>query len=156
MLGVRFTTEFASQAFAIIEGAVKLPIGDVDGYVSSGAVDYGIQLTLQKQLGRHGVYLSASNQWLGDAERFPNAFRDDAQEASVAYEFGFTRHTAAVVQTSWSKTAFKTGTEPLTTDELLASLGLRHWRGNVAYDFSIIQNYGNYDNTQDVAGQSCQ
>ncbi|MBA2490546.1 MAG: DUF3187 family protein [Gammaproteobacteria bacterium] len=151
VLGVRFASEFANEAFAIIEGAVKLPVGDADNYVSSGAVDYGLQLTLQKQLGRHGLYLSVAHQWLGEAKRFPNAFRSQASEASVAYEFGFTRHTATVLQTSWSKTAFKTGSGPFATDELLASLGVRHWRGNVAYDFSITRNYGNYENTQDIA-----
>jgi len=151
VLGVRFSTEIASEAFAIIEGAVKLPVGDVDTYVSSGAVDYGIQLSLQKQLGRHGFYFSAAHQWLGEAERFPNAFRSQASEASVAYEFGFTRHTAAVLQTSWSQTAFTAGSGSLATDELLATLGIRHWRGNVAYDFSLTENYGNYDNTEDIA-----
>ncbi len=151
VVGVRFTNEFADQAFAMIEGAVKIPVGDVDNYVSSGAVDYGIQLTLQKQLGRHGFYLSLSNQWLGDAERFPKAIRDEAPEATVAYEFGFTRHTMAVLQTSWSKTALKGGTDPLSTNEFLASLGLRHWRGTIAYDFSLTENYANYDNTLDIA-----
>jgi|GEM_PF-2155511 len=151
VLGVGFSTEFANEAFAIIEDAVKLPVGDVDNYVSSGAVDYGLQLSLQKQLSRHGLYLSVAHQWLGEAERFPNAFRSQTSEANVAYEFGFTRYTAAVLQTSWSQTAFKTGSGPFATDELLASLGVRHWRGNVAYDFSITQNYGNYENTQDIA-----
>jgi hypothetical protein len=151
VVGVRFSNEFANQAFAMIEGAVKVPVGDVDNYVSSGALDYGIQLTLQKQLGRHGFYLSLSNQWLGDAERFPSAVRGEVPEATVAYEFGFTRHTMAVLQTSWSKTAFKSGTNPLSTDEFLASVGLRHWRGTIAYDFSLTENYSNYDNTLDVA-----
>lgn len=151
VLGVRFSTEFANQAFAIVEGAVKIPIGDEDDYVSSGGVDYGVQATLQKQLGRHGFYLSLSNQWLGDADRFPNALRSTAPEANVAYEFGFTRHTAAILQTSWSKTAFKSGTSPLDTNEFLWSLGVRHWRGTVAFDFSITQNYASYENTQDVA-----
>ncbi len=151
VLGVRFSTPFARQAFTIIEGAVKIPVGDVDDYVSSGGVDYGIQVTLQKQLGRHGFYVILSNQWLGEADRFPNALRSTVPEMMVAYEFGFTRHTAAILQTSWSKTAFKSGTAPLSAGEFLTSLGLRHWRDRVAFDFSITQNYGNYDNTQDVA-----
>jgi hypothetical protein len=151
VLGARYSTEFASDAFALLEGAVKFPVGEVDEYVSSGGIDFGLQLTLQKQLRRHGFYFSLSNQWLGDADRFPNALRSEVPAASLAYEFGFTRHTAAILQTSWSKTGFKSGTAPLSSDELLATLGLRHWRGTIAYDFSLTENFGNYDNTLDVA-----
>jgi hypothetical protein len=150
-LGVRFTSEFADQAFAIAEAAVKFPVGDVDDYVSSGGIDYGVQLSLQKQLGRHGFYFSFGNAWLGNADRFPHALRGEVPEASLAYELAFTRYSAVVLETSWSKPAFKNTTTGLSRDEFLASLGVRHWRGDVAYEFALTQNYLNYDNTLDIA-----
>jgi hypothetical protein len=151
VLGVRYTAELAPNWFAAVEGAVKLPVGDVDDYVSSGEADYGVHLTLQKQFGRQALYLSLSNVWLGSADRFPNSFRGAVPEATLAYEFGLTPYTAAILQTSWSKTAFRKGTSPLSADEHLAGLGLRHRRGKIAYDFALMQNFQNYDNTSDVA-----
>jgi Protein of unknown function (DUF3187) len=151
VFGIRYAGELAQDWFVVAEGTVKFPAGEVDDYVSSGAIDYGAQLSLQKQFGRQGAYLSLSNMWLGDAERFPASFRDEVPEVLLAYEFGATTHTSLVLQASWSKTAFKSGTPPLSTDEYLVSLGARHRRGSLAYDVSLTQNLVNYDNTMDVA-----
>ena len=150
VLGVRYTLEFARDGFAILEGAVKVPIGSVDNYVSSGAVDYGVQLSLQKQFGRHGLYLSLSDVRIGDPDRFPNALKDQVPEATVAYEFGFTPHTAAILQASFSSTAFKQGNIGLSPIEHLASLGVRHHFNNVALDLALTENFGAYDNTPDI------
>jgi hypothetical protein len=150
MLGVRYSAEFAPDWFAVAEGAVKLPVGEVGAYVSSGGIDYGAQLTLQKQFGRQAVYLSLSDVLLGDADQFPNSFREQVPEASVAYEFGATPHTAIILQSSWSKTAFET-TTAVSSDEHLYSLGIRHRRGSFTYDFALTENLHNYDNTLDFA-----
>jgi hypothetical protein len=151
VLGLRYALEFAPKGFAILEGAVKVPVGDEDNYVSSGALDYGVQLSLQKQLGRHGVYASLSDVQIGEADRFPSGLKDQVTEAMVAYEFGFTPHTTAILQASWSRTVFKQGNIGLSPTEHLASLGVRHRRGNVTYDFALTENFGNYDNTPDIA-----
>jgi hypothetical protein len=151
VLGIRYAGELAQDWFAVAEGAVKLPVGEVDDYVSSGEIDFGAQVSLQKQFGRHAAYLSLSNIWLGAAERFPASFRDEVPEVLFAYEFGATTHTDLVLQASWSKTAFRSGTPPLSTDEYLVGLGARHRRGSLAYDIALTQNLVNYDNTMDVA-----
>jgi len=139
------------------EVAVKVPVAGKRLLLSTGRTDYGTQVSLQKFIGHHAWYLSASAVYYdGSSEPSPQ----DSQiipTAIVGYEYQLTPATNFNLQGYISRSVYKHAQTDL--DELLGmkyqySLGVRHRFGEqFLFTFGITENLQNVNNTPDIGFQ---
>jgi hypothetical protein len=135
----------------VLDGAAKLALRGERPGLSTGSNDYGLQASLQRKLGRQGIYLSASVVHTdGKVFGVPVGSRV-VPTLTAAYEVSLTRRTNAVLQLYASESAVRdTPIEEIKANKYQASLGLRSRRGNLVYGFAVTENVANYQNTPDV------
>jgi len=135
----------------VLDGAAKLALRGERPGLSTGSNDYGLQGSLQRKLGRQGIYLSASVVHTdGKVFGVPVGSRV-VPTLTAAYELSLTRRTNAVLQLYASESAVRdTDIDEIKANKYQASLGLRSRRGKLVYGFALTENLVNFQNTPDV------
>lgn len=135
----------------VLEGAVKIPVGDESNFFSSGHTDYGVQLSLQKEFARQAFYVGASHVFIGETRIFPNFPLSDPQSAAIAWERKVGRSTWAIAQATWGRAAFRDiDVEEITSDRNQVSIGLRRTLKNRAMlTLALTENVIHFKNTPD-------
>jgi len=135
----------------VVEGAVKFALADTDQFLSSGANDYGIQVSLHKQWERRALYLAASYVKLGTSGELPDFGLEDVQKISGSYERLFGRRMSFVLQGSLSPSPFQNTDSELEEAKLQLSIGLRYaFQKTGALEFGLTENVSNFDSTPDI------
>lgn len=135
----------------VLEAALKLPWGADDALFSSGHIDIGTQLSLQRTWDRHGLYFSFNHVLFRGSDDFGNAVHRQIPGLTAAWETRLGDATTGIVQVSAARSVFRSGTDPeLSAHQYQVSAGLRHRRGNVYYTFALTENVINFQNTPDI------
>jgi hypothetical protein len=150
VVGVRRSWPLRSWTL-VLDGAAKIALRGERPGLSTGSNDYGLQASLQRKLGRQGIYFSG------------NLVRTDGRVFGVpvgshvvptftaAYEVSVTPRTNAILQLYASESAIReTNIEEIKANKYQASLGLRSRRGKLVYGFALTENVVNFQNTPDV------
>ena len=138
------------SATIVIEGAAKFAVASESDFLSSGANDYGVQVSFHKQWTNRALYLAGSWVRLGKSGIFERLGLDDVQKVSGSYERLFGRRMSFVLQGSASPSPFNTESE-LGNEKFQLSIGLRYaHRKNGAIEFGITENVSNFDSTPDI------
>ena len=150
-LGLRHRFPLDGRWAVTLEGAVKIPVAEEESFFSSGELDYGFQVSVQRRFRRHGLYLGLSNVWVGGLPILETALDDTVLSLQTAWEFAATRHTSLVFQAIAGESyVHKSLNHELTAAKFEASIGVRHRRGGLVLDFAVIENLKNLNNTPDV------
>jgi hypothetical protein len=146
----------SSRWHVVLESAVKISIDGRRTLLSTGRVDVGTQATLQR-FGRRGAV------YLGLAAVYYDGRRDvvptDTQIVPTfvgGYEHLVSRHTSLILQGYISPSVYtrdETDLSELRGLKYLASLGIRHLRGNSLFAFAVTENLQNINNTPDIGLQ---
>ena len=135
----------------VVEGAVKFALADSAEFLSSGANDYGVQVSLHRQWQRRAIYLAASYVKLGTSGELPDFGLEDVQKVSVSYERLFGRRMSFVLQGSLSPSPFQNTDSELSEAKLQLSLGVRYaFQSTGAFEFGLTENVSNFDSTPDI------
>lgn len=135
----------------VLEAALKLPWGADDPVFSSGHVDFGTQLSLQRQWDNHGLYFSVNHVFFGGSDDFGKAVHRQIPGFTAAWETRLGSATTGILQFSAARSLFKGDTDPeLSAHQYQVSAGLRHRRGGVYYTFALTENVINFQNTPDI------
>lgn len=150
--GLRYAWPLPRSSWTLVlDGAAKMALQDVDSFRSTGANDFGLQLSLQRKLRRQGIYLSGSLvRTNGKVLGIPLGNRV-VPTLTAAWEYGLTRQTSAILQLYASESAVRgTPLAEIKAHKYEASLGLRSRSGRLLYGVAITENLGNYQNTLDI------
>lgn len=134
----------------VLEGAAKVPLWGEERLVSTGAVDLGVQATVQRFWDRSALHLSLSGVYYDAPQDLPGS-REFVPTAILGWERGLSRRTSAIVQLYASPSVVDdTTAEELAEDKYQVTLGIQTWRGDTAYRFGITENVSNFSNTPDI------
>jgi hypothetical protein len=150
VIGMRHSWPLRSWTL-VLDGAAKIALRGERPGLSTGSNDYGLQASLQRKLGRQGIYLSASLvRTDGRVFGVPVGSRV-VPTLNAAYEVSLTRRTNAVLQLYASESAIReTDIDEIKANKYQVSLGLRSRRGNLIYGFAVTENVVNFQNTPDI------
>ncbi len=151
VFGLRYSLHGKPKGWnLILETAVKLPRQGEQTFVSTGATDYGLQVSYQHFLRRNALYLTASAVYFASPD--PRLAGDQWIPTVIAgWETRLTRRVGLVMQLYASRSTVQNTTlSELSADKLQLTAGLqwRH-RGNVLR-FGLTENLRNFNNTPDV------
>ncbi len=151
VVGLRWSALPDSPRWNVIaEAAVKIPWRNEQRLLSTGAPDYGAQLSLQRFFRRNALYLSLATVWFGSPD--PQLARDQWLPTAVAgWETRLSRRTNFVAQLYASRSTIqKTELAELSDDKFQATIGISWILREYVVRFGITENLVNYDNTPDV------
>lgn len=150
VIGVRWPFE-GSRWTLVLDGAAKIAVRDERSGLSTGSNDYGVQASLQRKLGRQGIYLNASLVRTDGKVFGVPAGNRVVPTITAAYELALTRRTNAILQLQASESAIReTSLDEIKANKYQASLGLRSRQGRLVYGFSVTENLVNFQNTPDI------
>lgn len=135
---------------AALAGALKLPVGDPQQYLSNGHVDYGAQVLVERRWPRARLALGLS--WVA-VGNFELAHFDPASVPTftAAYSHTLSRRWAGLAQLLVARSIFANQTSTaLARREYQVSVGLRRLAGPRAYTFAVTENVVNYKNSPDI------
>jgi hypothetical protein len=151
VLGLRLVSSRAPEHWNIVfEGAVKIAWSKQERLLSTGANDYGMQLSVQRFFARNALYLSLAAVWFGSPD--PGLAGDQWLPTVVlGWETRVARHTNFILQIYGSRsTVQETSLRQLSADKIQVTFGLQwNYRGT-AMRVGITENLGNFNNTPDV------
>lgn len=151
ILGSRFHFLPSGPWDLVGEVAVKVPLASVEGYLSSGHADLGMQLSAQRVFARDALYLSAAWIHLGGNDFFPRSDPHGVPTVSFAWEHLLTERTSTVLQITGSRSAYPASpVSELAEDKYLVSLGVRRRRGQQTMSFAVTENVANFNNSPDI------
>lgn len=151
VLGLRHHGEHVGAWDVVLEGAIKLPVGASDPLFSSGSLDAGVQVSLQRQWADDGLYFSLSYVYFGGSDSFGDAVRRHIPSLTAAWETRVTSRTSVILQATAARSLFRGETDPeLAANQYQLSLGLRHRRGPLHYTVALTENVVNFNNTPDI------
>ena len=152
VLGLRYTLPgFFRRWNMVIEGAAKLAVQEEQLLRSSGASDFGVQVSLQRFFRSQAVYLSLSGVSVGGVADLPDVDPSIVPTVVVGYERRLNRHVNAVVQLYASESTVQDTTIPeLSENKYQATLGVQGERRGWVWRFAVTENLQNFNNTPDV------
>lgn len=98
-----------SNMYADVMGRVRLPTGDDDKGLGSGAVDYGLASEVGAEFDRGGVYVVAGRRFLGDAN---GLHREDGWQAGAGFWIDAGDRASMGASIDWRESADASGEEP--------------------------------------------
>lgn len=150
-LTIRYNLASGGKWHLVVEGAAKMPLGDEEGYFSTGRPDYGMQLSMHRDFEKHSYFASLSHIWVGDVDLLPHFPLSNTPSVTVGHERLFSSRTSGIVQASWSRSAFRDAeVSESTEDRTQISLGLRRRHGRFVYEAALTENVANFNNTPDI------
>jgi len=151
-VGLRFRDLRWGDWDIVLEGAGKLPVGNDLPFFSSGAVDLGLQVSLQRRWVDRGVFVSISDVFRGRPELFSNNYRKRIMSVTGAYEQALNSDFNLVAQLTLAQSVFRDSPDGnLDAPEYQASLGLRHVGEHFHWTVAVTENLLNFSNTPDLA-----
>jgi hypothetical protein len=153
ILGVRYDLRqnVPANSFVLaLETLVKLPTGDVDGLVSSGSADVGMQLIGAKYFRGSCLHFSVGAAYLGP-HRLLGLDAQTIVSGMIAWEFAVGSSTTALIQATVSQSPFRevqSGEIAATSTQLTA--GMKHSLGSSVLFFGLTENVANFNNTSDI------
>lgn len=158
VLGIRYSLPEPKYGWDIVaELAAKLAVDGERFLLSTGEHDVGLQITLQRRLGRterHSVYLAGSAVYYCGGPEIPGDQTEIIPTAILGYSYGLFPSTSVILQGYASKSVVQNSTvEELTEEKYQLSVGLQSRRKNVLLSFAVTENISNFSNTPDVGVQ---
>jgi len=102
--GVRYTAVAGPAPWnLVIEGAVKVPFDGARPFLSTGHVDFGVQVTLQRFLQRHAAYASLSGVYTESGDFVPSQRTQVVPTLILGYEYKLSDRTNLIAQTYVSR-----------------------------------------------------
>ncbi|HEX6902898.1 MAG TPA: DUF3187 family protein [Thermoanaerobaculia bacterium] len=152
VVGVRHDRPLGESRWSLVfDGAAKLAVRGERPFLSTGSNDYGVQVSLQGEFERYGIYLGASVVRTDGPVLGVDLGSHLIPTVMVAFEAGLTRSTNVILQLHASESAVRdTPIDEIKANKYQASLGLRSRRGNLLYGFAVTENVANYQNTPDI------
>ncbi|HEX2164994.1 MAG TPA: DUF3187 family protein [Thermoanaerobaculia bacterium] len=151
VLGGRFHLLDRGRWHVVGEAALKVPLGEVDDYFSSGHADVGVQLSVQRELERNALYLSTSWIHVGGSDFFPHLDPGGIPTVSFAWEHLLSPRTSTVVQLTGSGSSFPaTEVSELAENKYLVSVGFRRRNGHRVWSVALTENVANFNNSPDI------
>jgi hypothetical protein len=157
VLGVRHTRGFDDDRWKLsVETAVKLPLSDRGGALSTGHADVGVQMSLRRYAGVHAWYLNLAAVYYAGMDNLVPEPSQVLPTMVLGYERVLTPRTNLIVQGYVSRSVFER--EQTDLNELLGtkyqiSGGVHHRRGAHLFTFALTENIQNINNTPDVGLQ---
>jgi hypothetical protein len=155
-IGLRYQFERTPRPWnLIVEAAVKPAPGGRRAFLSTGATDFGLQVTGERVQGRAAIYLSGAIVRTGGRQPVESS-RRWIPTAIVGYERALGARSSVVLQGYASLSAYgreDTSLAELRRNKYQAAIGLRHRRGPIVWSFAFTENLQNLDNTPDVGLQ---
>ncbi|HKA57467.1 MAG TPA: DUF3187 family protein [Gemmatimonadales bacterium] len=157
VFGVRYTLHQSPAPWnLVIEGAIKVPVAGERAFLSTGEYDFGMQITLQRFLQRHGFYGSLAAVYTLASTIVPTSDRQVIPTLVLGYEYKWTEHANLNVQIYASPSAYKssdTDLDELTQPKYQISLGGRYRIGSSVLTLAVTENVANYNNSPDIGFQ---
>ena len=157
VLGVRYTHTTEDDRWRLsAESAVKLPLADRDGALSTGNTDVGVQLSVQRFAGRHAFYLNVAGVYYAGMNNLVKEPARVLPTLVAGYERRMTPRTNLIFQGYVSRSVYEreqTDLSELRGSKIQLSGGVHHRRGAHLLTFAITENIGNINNTPDIGMQ---
>ena len=157
VLGVRYTRTTDDDRWRVsVESAVKIPLADRQGALSTGNTDVGMQVSVQRFSGRHAIYLNLSGVYYAGMSNLVTEPARVLPTLVAGYERRMTPRTNFIFQTYVSRSVFQreqTDLSELRGSKIQLSGGIHHRRGPHLLTFAITENIGNINNTPDIGLQ---
>lgn len=151
ILGGRFHLYEGERWHVVGELALKVPLGRVEDYFSSGHADLGAQLSVQRELEENALYLSTSWIHVGGSDFFPHLDPGGVPTVSFAWEHLLSPRTSTVLQVTGSRSAFPaTEISELAENKYLVSVGIRRRNGHRVWSVALTENVANFNNSPDI------
>lgn len=130
--------------------AVKPPIADEEEFRSTGSVDFGGQLTIDRHWSHHALILNVAAVKAGRF-RFTESFEPPLlTSATLSYLYRFQK-TVIAIQGLVAENAFSDlGGSALGDLELQVTLGLKRTTSAGVFGIAFTENISNFDNTPDI------
>jgi hypothetical protein len=157
VLGVRYTHSFEDRRWRLTaETAVKIPLADRSSALSTGRMDVGTQVSLQRFSGRHAVYMNLAAVYYAGMTNLVSEPSRVLPTLVVGYERRMTARTNLIFQGYLSRSVFQreqTDLSELRGTKIQLSGGFHHRRGANLFSFALTENIGNINNTPDIGVQ---
>ncbi len=151
VFGVRYALEDKPTDWnLILEAAVKIPRSDQELLVSTGEVDFGMQISAQRFFRRNALYATLSGTYFDSPD---SALAEDQWIPTVilGWETRLSEHLGLVLQIYGSRsTVQETQLEELSAEKIQATLGLQWMMAGNVLRFGFTENLANFNNTPDV------
>lgn len=151
VVGLRLASSRAPEHWNVVfEGAVKIAWSKQERLLSTGANDYGMQLSVQRFFRRNALYFSLAAVWFGSPD--PGLAGDQWLPTVVlGWETRLTRNTNFILQLYASRSTIQdTSLSQLSANKLQATFGLQWSYRGTAMRLGITENIGAFNNTPDV------
>ena len=151
VIGVRYSLKDKPADWnLIVEGAVKIPRGDQEFLVSTGEMDFGMQVSLQRFFRRNALYATFSGVYF-DSPDAALAHDQWIPTVVLGWETRLTANLGLVFQLYGSRsTVQETNLDELSAAKVQATLGLQWRRNGHVIRLGFTDNVANFDNTPDV------
>jgi hypothetical protein len=157
VLGMRYTTTSADDRWRVsLESAVKVPLSNRGAALSTGRLDVGGQLSVQRFSGRHALYLNVAAVYYAGMDTFVSEPSRLLPTLVLGYERHMTPRTNVIVQGYVSGSIYgreQTDLEELRGTKTQLSAGIHHRRGSHLFTVALTENIGYINNTPDVGWQ---
>lgn len=136
----------------IVEGAAKVALGGERNYFSSGASDFGVQVSAETLFRRDALYAGLNFVRVGDGRVFGVFRLSNSVTGMAAAERRISSRTWIIAQTTWSRETLKPETHsPLDEDRIQVTGGIRRKIGrSVITTVALTENVAHYKNTPDI------
>ena len=151
VIGVRYSLKDKPADWnLIVEGAVKIPRGDQEFLVSTGEMDFGMQVSLQRFFRPNALYATFSGVYF-DSPDAALAHDQWIPTVVLGWETRLTANLGLVFQLYGSRsTVQETNLDELSAAKVQATLGLQWRRNGHVIRLGFTDNVANFDNTPDV------
>jgi hypothetical protein len=157
VLGVRYTHAFNDDRWRLsLESAVKVPLSDREGALSTGKADVGMQVSLRRYSGLHAWYLNLSAVYYAGMNNLVAEPSQVLPTMVIGYERVLTPRTNLILQGYVSRSVYErqqTDLNELLGTKYQLSGGVHHRRGAHLFTFALTENIQNINNTPDVGLQ---
>ena len=152
ILGLRYMLPNKPAGWEIgFEVAVKLPFADERKFLSSGSIDYGLQIALARRWRKNAVVLNASYVFTGEFKLTPGFRASDLPAVNLSYLRRIGSRTTAVIQLMTAGSIFSDVTDSsLSEIEFQTTFGVKWKMGKGDFGVALTENIFNYANTPDI------
>ena len=151
-VGLRYVLPSKPTGWEIgFEAAVKLPFADETKFLSSGGIDYGLQVALARRWRKNAVVLNASYVFT-DEFKLASGFRpSDLPAINLSYLRRIGSRTTAVVQLMMAGSIFSDVTDSALSEiEFQTTFGVKWELRKGALGLALTENIFNFANTPDI------
>jgi hypothetical protein len=156
IFGFRYSGARVGNWHLVGETAIKTPVGGRRSFLSSGRLDAGLQISMQRFSARHAVYVSAAAVYYDGSRDMPRTRKQVVPTLVAGYERRLTDKTHLILQGYASSSVYshrETDLNELLENKYQLSLGAYHRRGSALFSFALTENLQNLNNTPDIGFQ---